>query len=270
MGYLEFMPDLCSEDGGTEWVTQGAQCAAQAEQGTCDRTVCPYEYDAECDVGLFCPANTDCFDCDPCQLFSSSCAGCTSEDGCQYGMMEVPLLFGLVGFTQGVCSSAANAAAALADTSVDITYVDSCDDIDSTPSATPGLPQAPTPALDYTCDTTSDACVYQLDGECDAGTVFCRRGSDCLDCDPCMEHRFNGCSACTAAGCSWCAADAMCISSSLDVTAFPDSLAQCSTPSDYVETCEDNGDEEDPLFNSQSWLFDLVNVQEAWDMGYST
>lgn len=273
MGYVDFIPDLCTEDGGSEWITSASsasdQCGALQELGgeaSCDRSVCEYEYDAECDVGLFCPSNTDCFDCDPCQLYSASCEGCLSEEGCQFGYMSI------LSRTQRVCSSEANAAAATASSLVDVVYVASCDGSDgggNTPAGSPSEPLAPTPALDYSCDYGNDSCRYQLDGVCDAGTVFCRRGSDCLDCDPCLEHRFGGCEACTAAGCAWCPGEALCLSTGFDASGFPDSLTTCTAASDFVTTCEATPEIDDPLYDSQSWLFDMVNVKEAWDMGYS-
>lgn len=120
-----------------------------------------------------------------------------------------------------------------------------------------------------TCIPALDSCPYKFDGTCDAG-IFCPHGTDCFDCDPCMQHRFDGCSGCTATeGCSWCAEEALCLS---EGTAGPESSSSCKASSDFVTTCKENKSGTlgtDPLFESQNWLYDLVNVKEAWDMGYS-
>jgi hypothetical protein len=140
----------------------------------------------------------------------------------------------------------------------------------------PAIAPAPTPPTTigpYSCDYSDDSCRFIFDGKCDAGTPFCPdTNSDCFDCDPCQTFRLEGCAACTAAGCVWCASDALCLSTSVDAV-VPSGVLSCTT-SDFVKTCtNENTDDDrfgDPLRESQSWVFEQINLKAAWDLGYST
>lgn len=114
----------------------------------------------------------------------------------------------------------------------------------------------------------ADSCQSQLDGVCDAGTT-CNLGTDCFDCDPCHSLRYQGCEACTAAGCQWCGRDAVCFSPS--TLQLPRSLT-CSA-SDFVDTCTapnaTTNEFSDPFYDAASWLFDLINIKEVWQSGIS-
>jgi hypothetical protein len=143
------------------------------------------------------------------------------------------------------------------------------------PSAAPPVtsPSRPTATIgSYECDYANDSCLFPYDDVCDAGTPFCKAGSDCFDCDPCQALRLKGCNACTAAGCLWCGAEALCLSPSTDVL-VPVTIS--CTAADFVNTCDalestDDDQFSDPLRESQNWAFEQVNIKAAWDMGYST
>jgi hypothetical protein len=65
------------------------------------------------------------------------------------------------------------------------------------------------------CDYARDSCMHAMDGECNEGdSIFkvCDPNTDCLDCDPCQQKRYDGCDACVAAGCYWCPLDSLCLS----------------------------------------------------------
>lgn len=150
--------------------------------------------------------------------------------------------------------------------------VGTCSDVRPSPPSggVPPSPPSPTPPQQVSpidCDYSRDSCLYQSDGVCDAGT-FCRRGTDCFDCDPCQELRLDGCDACTASGCFWCAADAICLSTNNPMLPI---TVTCQA-SDFTQTCGNEGTNgfDDPLVSSQTWWFEQMNLQEAWDMGYST
>jgi hypothetical protein len=64
-----------------------------------------------CDAGLYCPTDTDCFDCDPCQAYSfTSCQDCTAN-GCVWCGMDaicvgaaVPIQLSSSSFSQITCT----------------------------------------------------------------------------------------------------------------------------------------------------------------------
>jgi hypothetical protein len=145
--------------------------------------------------------------------------------------------------------------------------------VPSPPAVAPPLPTRPTATIgSYECDYENDSCLLRFDGVCDAGTAFCKTGSDCFDCDPCQTLRYGGCNVCTAAGCLWCGAEALCLSTTTNVL-VPVTIS--CTAADFVNTCEalestDDDQFSDPLRESQNWALEQVNIKAAWDMGYST
>ena len=53
-------------------------------QGPCNLLddPCRFSFDLQCDAGMFCAANTDCFDCDPFQQFrDQGCNACVANGG---------------------------------------------------------------------------------------------------------------------------------------------------------------------------------------------
>lgn len=57
----------------------------RAKAQTCDYGAdsCHYQFDGECDAGVYCSANTDCFDCDVCSGFNYDCGLCI-QAGCYW------------------------------------------------------------------------------------------------------------------------------------------------------------------------------------------
>jgi hypothetical protein len=55
---------------------------------TCDSTkdTCRFKFDGECDAVVYCDANSDCFDCDPCQAYRfQGCTACAAaKEGCAW------------------------------------------------------------------------------------------------------------------------------------------------------------------------------------------
>ena len=159
----------------------------------------------------------------------------------------------------------------------------------------------------WVCDPTNDACPFQGDGICrdyysSSTTSSSRSGTgggdasspsldpdflcanlqaDCFDCDPCAAYSYTSCDACTGGGgdgsnsrgCLWCPQDAIC--SSIPMAVFPPYFAtgSCGTlESDWIavpESCPANGFStfDDPLLESQQWVYDLINVEPVWDKG---
>lgn len=109
---------------------------------------------------------------------------------------------------------------------------------------------------------------YQFNGECNADGKKCVIGSDCFDCDPCQQFRFQGCQSCTAAGCLWCSLDAVCVSTGSTVSNV--SQLTCTT-SDYVRRCVETPGSvfSDPFYDAMSWIYDQINVKEVWQSGIS-
>ena len=121
-----------------------------------------------------------------------------------------------------------------------------------------------------TCDAANDPCPYAVDGECDAGT-YCPPNTDCFDCSPCAQFRFEGCEACTANGCLWCGADAACVPDTLTSGAALPPTFSCAV-SDFSNTCSaDTGNDDipfsDPLVEATDWVYDLINIQPVWAQG---
>jgi len=113
----------------------------------------------------------------------------------------------------------------------------------------------------------TDTCIYQNDGECDAGTVLCAAESDFLDCSDCVQYRFEGCEACTAQpGCVWCALDAACVPTGFQLPSSFECVA-----ADLVDTCPTTNDNffPDPLFDAMEWIYNMINVKPVWEAGIS-
>ena len=240
------------KDSSTSDETIADFCSADVLSNT---DACEHTFDFECDAVNFCPPNSDCFDCDPYLQYS--------EDGCDTCIQKGGA-FCVTGRGRPVCSSLAVATALgnVCDTQLEggTAYVTSC-------------PSDVLNPINHICDTTSDTCPSQFNGICDAAgeansTGLCDAGTDCFDCSPCHAHRFEGCDACTTAGCRWCAADAVC---------FPALALQLSgveltcTRDDFVDVCSANDDYfySDPLYGAMNWVYEMINVKPVWEQGIS-
>ncbi|CAB9496769.1 Furin-like protease 1, isoform 1 [Seminavis robusta] len=119
-------------------------------------------------------------------------------------------------------------------------------------------------------DWTLDTCKSAVDGKCDEGD---KCETDCHDCDPCKSYNFD-CAGCVEAGCFWCPGDAHCAGRKLENNFWDkfNKVSSCNAEDDWKSTCgEPVGNDNffsDPLFDASTWAFDLMNVQEAWKMGY--
>ena len=264
------VPLKCLSSGGTSYTTTcdngGGDGGGSNQTYSCDilNDPCEYAFDLECDSGglLLCPSGSDCFDCDPLLDYGFlGCESCISNGGwyCETGL-------GLP-----VCSSPTIAAAVpnVCTESGGSEYQSTCGDGgdsgggdggDSVGGGGGGGSQ-----VGQDCDFANDACVYKNDGVCDAG-VFCPANSDCLDCSPCMDYRFEGCDACTAAGCVWCGADAACMPSG--GIEYLTSFFSCKAD-DFVSTCPASTIS-DPLYEASDWIFELIRVKPVWAMGLCT
>jgi len=243
--FAEAIPLFCLTSGGTAYSTicEGGEGTVPNDDCDISNDPCFFPNDGECDAnGSLCPINSDCFDCDPFRQFGSlGCGECTSNGGsyCQTSNGE------------GICSSPqiATALPSYCQDDGGTAYTATCEPISDM------------------CDAANDSCEFANDGECDAG-IYCAPNSDCYDCSPCTALRFDGCDACTAAGCLWCAADAAC---------FPDygwplpSNLGCAA-ADFVSTCRiatNTNPFSDPLYESSNWIFDMIRVKPVWESGIS-
>ena len=136
------------------------------------------------------------------------------------------------------------------------------------------------------CDPTNDACPLVGDGICknvhtplDPDNLCVSMMADCLDCDPCRDYHYTSCDTCTEnPGCYWCPTDALCYAH--PYTEYPSPLlvasGSCST-SDWVTTCDTSSSSSssqlldvpfsDPLYQANSWAFDLIDVASVWEQG---
>lgn len=82
------------------------------------------------------------------------------------------------------------------------------------------------------------------------------------------------CSACVKAGCSYCPGDGICMSVALDESfweLYPEKTTSCPTAKDWMDTCESVREEnsfEDPLYDTMSWSYEMINVEEVWDRNF--
>jgi hypothetical protein len=260
---------------------------------TCDvlNDSCLYTFDAVCDTvgdSPLCNSGTDCFDCDPCLSIvlapdssitnsNEMCNLCTAA-GCDY--CTLPSDDGSDNVIP-ICTSSSIALSIpnLCSASGGSSYSNTCDGIATTPPPSPNT----TIVTPSTCDFSTDLCEYAGDKVCDApgststgfGSAFCPRNSDCLDCDPCQELRYDGCDVCVAAGCYWCASDALCLSTNPfidgNITSLQNQLS-CTSASDFVWTCPmPDGTKvyNDPLYDAQNWVYEQIGVVDVWKSGIS-
>jgi hypothetical protein len=228
---------------------------------------CSYDADGVCDAGTALCTNeqSDCFDCDPCQAYATSCAACTAAANCLW--CAVPSL------GVAVCSSELIAAIVpnicINSGSDGTSYQSTC--TNDSGISTPSTNTSTTPGTSTdTCDVLKDVCPLQLNGKCEANGITCPYNSDCFDCDPCLAYRFDGCATCVAANCLWCEDDAVCLSKNGQ---FIPSLFTCDPDSGFSSTCPTPTTTPfypDPFYTSQLWMYELINVLPVWESGIST
>jgi subtilisin family serine protease len=145
----------------------------------------------------------------------------------------------------------------------------------------------------WSCNVINDTCPlpFLYNGICQQSISGleeeCGNG-DCYDCDPCRRHRLDchGCLSEQMATCYWCPYDGACYGSPYYPQVFgltPDDGEACLDPSDYETTqctvspsLSSDGEEglevpfafSDPLYNTQQWVFDMINVRPVWEKGY--
>jgi hypothetical protein len=252
------VPYIAINEGGTAYQSSCTSGGEPVGSTTCDfdGDTCSYQLDGVCDAGSYCDVNSDCFDCDPCQAYTS-CDGCTQADclWCNDGL-------------SGQCSSSEAAKAFPNACGYGTSYARTCS------SSGGGGGETTTddivPPTSYTCDGSADTCISPFNGKCDANIWSCSAvNSDCFDCDPCQAYRFQGCEACTSAPeeCQWCGADAICKSPGVAVS---ETMMTCAE-SDFVTSCPASTTAffPDPLYDSMVWLYDMVKVRPVWEAGYS-
>ena len=222
------VPNIClGSGGGTPFVADCADLSTPPTDGECDifNDPCQYVFDLVCDdpSGLnFCPANSDCFDCDPFQQFrNQGCAACIAEGG-RYCEAEdgTPLCSApeIAATIPNICFGSGGGTPFVAD----------CADLS-------------TPPTDGECDILNDPCPFTLDLECDdpSGLDLCPPNSDCFDCDPFLElYRFLGCDGCIEKGGRYCETfGGVPVCSSPEIAATVPGFCSDTGGSDYVSTC---------------------------------
>ena len=292
------IPDYCWLVSGNTGIFDGFTFAfgtstctdeGNGESDTCDllNDYCEDAYDGVCDTvgdSPLCATGTDCFDCDPCvsiitdainaSIFDSNelCEICAAA-GCQYCTYPDTLSGSIVVF----CSSP-SIALTLPDLCTSVggsAYTDTCDGTGETPAPSPKN----TNITLSTCDYSNDSCQFSQDKVCDANSAnafsaYCPENTDCLDCDPCKTLRFDGCDTCVAAGCYWCASDALCLSTNPSIVQNSTQQRQltCTNSNDFVQTCPTPDSTKifsDPLYDAQSWVYEEIGVVDVWKSGIS-
>lgn len=288
----QVFPSTCGE-GSSE--AYGSICPTTGNStnstGTCNifTDSCMYQFDLYCDsMGdvTLCPYGTDCFDCDPCQQLVTEAMQNSTLDldaicnicvdaGCSY--CTAPALDGTI---ISVCTSPylASVVPDICVSSGGSTFQETCSGKNATPAPAPTNTN-----FSESCIYSRDSCLFALDGKCDSladSDYLCDPNSDCIDCDPCQQKRYDGCDACVAAGCHWCPFDALCLSGNPMLTGgigtfsfpFPKKLS-CTRAEDFTTTCpasnNDSNIYDDPLYDAQSWVYDLISVQDVWKSGIS-
>ncbi|CAB9503760.1 Furin-like protease 1, isoform 1 [Seminavis robusta] len=130
----------------------------------------------------------------------------------------------------------------------------------------------------YDCDFYSTTCPEFLlfNGECESDLFDenlnpCWQ-SDCFDCDPCAAFNAD-CAGCTANGCYWCPGDGACSSAILDASFWDKYVkeSECNAQSQWISgQCPENPPQavyNDPLYSAQSWVYELMNVEDVWRQG---
>jgi len=217
-------PNACTGGGGTPYVSTCSD-TEPPPSGDCDilNDPCPFTLDLECDdpSGLnFCPANSDCFDCDPFQQFrDQGCNACVSNGGRYCETVEgAPVCSApdIAAIAPSACSGGGGTL-----------YVSTCSGTDFPPT-------------DGDCDLLNDPCPFTLDLECDdpSGLNFCPANSDCFDCDPFQQFRFQGCGPCVAEGGRYCeTADGTPVCSDPDIAALAPNACSGGGGTPYASIC---------------------------------
>ena len=244
-----------------EEILQDLQAADPTNNVTNTCSELNYLNDGLCDGGGDCPLGEDCVDCDPCRDYNLDCQACqqaaANDQGCVY------------------CAST------LSCVSQDIAdvYTDICDEpfVLSLQECPPPPTVQCTPqeiAQDFLQDPNTNQCAlleYLADGFCDVtidGTGSCLLGTDCYDCDPCMEYSGN---------CASCIDSQGCLYSSVETACRSQDILNVYQGEGYVNECPvcdytlQGGGGIDASSNTCSFSFDGVCDQEAieFDDGFT-
>lgn len=130
---------------------------------------------------------------------------------------------------------------------------------------------------DYTCDFANDQCGSQFDDVCDSlhgnNSLPGCGTSDCWDCNVFCTTLNGDCKGCLGAkGCYFCPGDGTCNNSPLYT--FNGLIQSCTEPVDYLfggNLCTHTPEEnffEDPLYDGQRWVYDMINIVPVWEKGY--
>ncbi|KAG7367189.1 subtilase family protease [Nitzschia inconspicua] len=130
---------------------------------------------------------------------------------------------------------------------------------------------------DFTCEFLNDQCISQFDGKCDSvlgnNTLPGCGNSDCFDCNLCSQFNAD-CKGCLEAkGCFYCPGDGTCNNAPTYI--FEGAIQSCLEPVDYLvggAICSLSPDDNffnDPLYDGQRWVYDMINIVPVWEKGYS-
>ena len=127
------------------------------------------------------------------------------------------------------------------------------------PETTPPEPETTPPDTPPPPPETSPPETSPPDTSPNLDDVFCEDLN--WDCFSCIEKD----------GCYWCPGDALCTSGPifLDTATAVIRNNSCTVPEDFVtDTCTADGNFfSDPLYSSQKWIFDMINIEEVWAKG---
>jgi hypothetical protein len=156
---------------------------------------------------------------------------------------------------------------------------------------------------DYSCTSSTESnCKARSNNVCNSRLAFdsndivagCEDG-DCIDCSAWCEQYHLDCTSCLEHFCYYCPGDGTCFNSpdySFDSGGLANGVS-CTNPSDYwhdsssssssssffdssssnsnSNTCQENFDLQyfhDPLYATQEWIFDMIDVKPVWQYGY--
>jgi hypothetical protein len=152
---------------------------------------------------------------------------------------------------------------------------------------------------DLSCNLLKDnACPSRNDGVCDSELGLSPKpgcqGGDCADCDQWCPQYVDDCGGCVAHGCYWCPSDGTCFNSPhYNNQHLTNIFSTCRAPDDFEQTCSSNAANaannaathsdftvtlnsntnvesnffQDPLYDGQSWVYDMIHVLPVWQQG---
>ena len=138
-------------------------------------------------------------------------------------------------------------------------------------------------------DEEKQLCRYSNNNKCNNPANCTGACADFFDChvEGFMDAHLT-CASCIGAGGVWCAAAALCLpwppgslltTHSAFSTYFsyfstfrPDDASLCPVGTSWVSSCSSvatNPIGNDPMYEAQSWVYDLINVKPVWQAGYT-